>query len=698
MNKPFLNLTNDDIIERIDIDERLIPYFKRVMKAIQSFFEANDYLSVKDYETYFEKYILTTDENQKMSFRVDNNLGIVGGFYNKAERKIVINFDISEDSVFHTLCHEFIHFLVMHDGESDLTRNTFINEALTESLTRLITLKENASLYDPQVNMLNFANAISGNRNNYKDFLQGYSNLKVFSHSTTFFTKFLGHLSEYQKKFNLHDEYHMSAEYAMIDEDYVEAQRTLIKDFSTDIESIDDYFAFLDNLSLRPVMDAEFVDNIMKHQEQILVQRLIGSNSPMFEGIVRKLEECRKLYDVEDGRFYFEMEGHEFSVDKDGNIKGIVPGYYFVHIGNSISLISQATKRRIDLNLDEIDYSKAKNELFSKKDELYKIFSPSSKKDISTVLNLASQIDRPTKIEKIELPNIEFRKHSSIVYLAYYHDRIEVLNGTGIGLKEDFTIKEFIGKTVSPPKKGAYFGKELDSNKTGYLFSLLDSDIIKKRAIYKFVDEVSKSLSEDELSVIIESYKQTSEYDESYPEYLKDFAIEWYAKKKYEILPLEKRKELEDLVISESKKFVLSNCNGEIVVSLAFDGNVVFVGNKITLVDLEKDGLYNLEYQSVPQTTQSTAQCIIPLDANGNLVTPVATLKKTSAERIEHFQEYSERDGNASMYNDSAIKRMVNPEPLTNNESERRKMRRRIELNLEKEPYQENIGRGRRRF
>jgi len=73
-------------------------------------------------------------------------------------------------------------------------------------------------------------------------------------------------------------------------------------------------------------------------------------------------------------------------------------------------------------------------------------------------------------------------------------------------------------------------------------------------------------------------------------------------------------------------------------------------------------------------------------------------MQKTSAERIEHFQEYSERDGNASMYNDSAIKRMVNPEPLTNNESERRKMRRRIELNLEKEPYQENIGRGRRRF
>ena len=141
MNNSFINLTKEENINRINIDPRLVDSFKRVMYKIQEYFNANGYSTQRDYERYFEEYLLDSD----FSIQLNDEPSKIGaaGFYIKSENRICIDIKyIDDEQLDSILCHEFIHFLVKHGlkfGEcsTEIYKGKFINEALTEMIEEI---------------------------------------------------------------------------------------------------------------------------------------------------------------------------------------------------------------------------------------------------------------------------------------------------------------------------------------------------------------------------------------------------------------------------------------------------------------------------------------------------------------------------------------------------------------------------------
>ncbi len=144
-DKSFLYYTQDEIIDKLDIDPRLIEPFKRVMHKIQEYFNAHGYTQERDYASYLRRNLLESDSNNlKFVVQTIDEKGVLG-FFSKKDRKIAISEELLKndfsEGVECTLCHEFIHFLVMLElslGEADIFSSSFINEALTEMLTQEI--------------------------------------------------------------------------------------------------------------------------------------------------------------------------------------------------------------------------------------------------------------------------------------------------------------------------------------------------------------------------------------------------------------------------------------------------------------------------------------------------------------------------------------------------------------------------------
>ena len=115
-NDPFSKLLSPDTIKRIDIDEELKPIFKDIIIKIRNYFIKNDLISTKDYDDFFEKFLL--DRKLKIRFSKENELiNYTGGIYIKDKNVILMEPNIQRNKVFaHTLCHEFLHFLVMADS------------------------------------------------------------------------------------------------------------------------------------------------------------------------------------------------------------------------------------------------------------------------------------------------------------------------------------------------------------------------------------------------------------------------------------------------------------------------------------------------------------------------------------------------------------------------------------------------------
>ena len=114
-DKSFLYFTQDEVIEKMNIDSRLVESFKRVMKTIQKCFNANGYTSERNYFEYLKKYLLDSG-NQNLEFQIESMEDMVGGYYYKNKHKICINpsrLKTSDNDLVSTLCHVLIHFLVI---------------------------------------------------------------------------------------------------------------------------------------------------------------------------------------------------------------------------------------------------------------------------------------------------------------------------------------------------------------------------------------------------------------------------------------------------------------------------------------------------------------------------------------------------------------------------------------------------------
>lgn len=54
-DKSFLELINEEILKEIKIDPRLREPFKKIMKKLQAYFNANGYTTQTDYKTFLKK-------------------------------------------------------------------------------------------------------------------------------------------------------------------------------------------------------------------------------------------------------------------------------------------------------------------------------------------------------------------------------------------------------------------------------------------------------------------------------------------------------------------------------------------------------------------------------------------------------------------------------------------------------------------
>ncbi len=68
----FLYFTQNEVISKIDIDSRLIDSFKRVMKKMQEYYNANGYSIQRNYKEFLEKYLLNSGTNNLKIYKMKN--------------------------------------------------------------------------------------------------------------------------------------------------------------------------------------------------------------------------------------------------------------------------------------------------------------------------------------------------------------------------------------------------------------------------------------------------------------------------------------------------------------------------------------------------------------------------------------------------------------------------------------------------
>lgn len=179
----FLDLCKPENIERMNIDERLVPAFKNVMRKLHNFFEANGYYQSRNYSELIESRLLSGDDNsfnfiisQELSLGID---GLYDAFNTPPSIKVAsylvegVN-GVNQNRLEEVICHEFIHFLVMTDTKYtwETIRGSFFNEALTELLNQQIY--PGSKSYMPQVKFQQFANFLMDTTNDFRSFLRGH--------------------------------------------------------------------------------------------------------------------------------------------------------------------------------------------------------------------------------------------------------------------------------------------------------------------------------------------------------------------------------------------------------------------------------------------------------------------------------------------------------------------------------------------
>ena len=247
-NSPFLGLLREENLQKIQIDDELIPTFKVVIYKIDEFFKKNKLLDCKDWNTFFEKFLLSPSEEQlSIVLYKRNTEEPIGGEYNK-EDKIL---SVSNNNI-NSLCHEFIHFLVMHDSNSfnaKISDSNFFNEGMTEFMTSCIIGNGNSSCYFREFEMSEFYCKLVKNKNAFIYFLND---------SFAFEDDYSAPSNLIRSSDNFQNFNTLSS--------YLTIQRELIRNGVNDynINSFDDFVDLVTIINQRPKYDGDYIENIFE--------------------------------------------------------------------------------------------------------------------------------------------------------------------------------------------------------------------------------------------------------------------------------------------------------------------------------------------------------------------------------------------------------------------------------------------------
>lgn len=638
-DKSFINLLTEENLAKINIDPRLVDSFKRVMKKMQVYFNSNGYTSERDYQTFFNEYLLNPDNTKNLSLFLNDEPSKIGagGFYTSDGKRICIDESNSrkDENLDSTLCHEFIHFLVMRGiineqyADPQIRFGGFINEALTEMLNR--QMYPNSGAYEPQVSMMQFANLLSNNVNNYSMFLRG--NIDAKGYGASAWNNFVTNAKAYQAKWK--GKPFLMAD-ARKDELYINAQRELINSKISVhlIKSFSDYTEKIDILMQRPAPDLEYMETFFENMDINLLNNL-GLRNPELSSILKqKLQEYREIsssyakYGNKD-IYEFEILGRKIGIDKDRNLYGANGLPYQATWNPNTGIYEFKTgNESVKLDISQIDFKNWKARAGERQQEIAQYFSQNAKDDVKSVEQVAKN-DGLVKLEKFTLPSVGGKKTPTVIYVATYNDRIEVLNNpTQIGTMENINSAQYIGVTSLDPKVGAIYSKPLGSIDNGIVYSKYNQKYLHSRTIHSLAKKITPTLTEEQIDKLVEQYKASDEYDVEdnlSPEQLQEFAIMQYAGSQYDRIPDEQKKGLYDKVVKSNERFVISTKDGRINVSLLFGDEITtaFQGQSVVLVDTKGNGLYNEQFEILSRTTTvktTSNPSVIKINEDGNII------------------------------------------------------------------------------
>ena len=614
----FLYFIDDSILSKIDIDSRLVDSFKRVLSKIQVYFNSNGYTSDRDYKDFLEKNLLN-------GFRIYvgkiEKYGVLG-FYDKYKKEICINEIVlsNPDILDSTLCHEFIHFLVMHclrvnQCDDQIFYCGFINEALTEMLTQ--QMYPNSRGYDAQVSMMKFANFLSGNVNNYRLFLKGYIDSRLCSSE---WENFIDFADKFQKDFDAVG--YIDLKSASSNKNFISAQRYLISLFINTFESksFDEYCDCIRKLIDRPVPDQEYVNRLVNSLDKKMIRDLGFNNSSLSDFFMEKLIEVRELIKASlkyDGKDVYEFDffGEIFAIDRDLKLYGSVQQQSW----DSHTMNLKKGNNFLTINLDSIDFEKRSNDIHKRLDELSLIFSKDLSRNLNMLYKAIGYSGNLLRVEKFTVPSFDGRRRNYDVFVAFYEDKVVVLNNfEKLGFSSDFNLRRYIGKTSKDNSNALIISDDLGKFNNGFLYSVLTEKMIYKFAVDEYSKVLGESISPSSLESLILRYKASDSFIES--DEVREDALRFLAYKEFEKLSFDEKKKYFDLVIKNNEQFIVSVNDGIIDVGIKL-GNSFYTGKRTVLYDSKSNGVYNVFYDDFVENEDLVMRHVEGISINfGNIV------------------------------------------------------------------------------
>ena len=298
----FLSLLTEENLAKIDIDERLIEPFKLAMTKLQEFFDANGFSEKVNFSNFLKAEYF--DDYKKFKICISNELPeSVGGSHTFKVIKInekILQYNIEE--IAHTICHEFIHFLVHEKTKlgSHWAGEVFVDEAFTEHLASAIFPNTELKGYGPIPSLMSLFNKLSGYKENYFQFITQRPPTQDLIRKGFFPDSFSLLGNECMKKYQMGLYANKGYE---IDIDYINIQRDIIntcckKDFDS-FEELQELIILIDE---RPVTDEEWIINFILEKSKLLInnQPDIEKNITLY---IKQFCELRK-YDKEVFEFY----------------------------------------------------------------------------------------------------------------------------------------------------------------------------------------------------------------------------------------------------------------------------------------------------------------------------------------------------------------------------------------------------------
>lgn len=627
-DKSFLYFTEPEVLSKIDIDPRLEDSFKRVMNKLQEYFNANGYTSQRNYKEYLEKYLLNSGKDNLRFYINEIANKNVGGFYVKGKSEICINENKllgNQERLDSTLCHEFIHFLVMHGlvegkAEIDIIRGGFINESLTEMLTQ--QMYHNSNAYDAQVAMQKFANLASGKENNFSRFLQGFVDAR---YSSPDWENYRRASNSFQSDFNKAGYINLAE--AQNNPNFIQAQRSLISLFlrPNGSKTIEEYIDAINKLIERPVKDNEYVnETVVATMDNKMISDMRLNNPEIASFMRQKLVELRQqILESRNAKGYeFEIGGRKIQIDENHDLHGNLIGVSRQWNPKTGIMTFTFNGERIEIDTNNINYHQKEEQISRKISELSSYFSKKSSKDLNMICSAKSLGEGLTKIEKFDLPTLG-EKGSRTIYVATYNGKIVILNNVKqLSDISNIDLNKFIGMTSKDPSVAAIYSDKIGQIQNGIAFSILSDKQIQLKAISLYANELMSTMSPQDIESAISNYRKSEDFLEDTQEEIKKEAIRIIAEKQFSTLSPEQAKMFLDRVIATNPQFVVSSKDGKIEVSTLFGDKhkIAFAGKSEVLFDSKGKGLYNEVISSLSNVQAKSMGIDLPISSDGELI------------------------------------------------------------------------------